>query len=530
LGSISPCLAGPRRPQDRVNLGDVPATFAREMRAFRKDDPETRERDGLRDGAVVIAAITSCTNTSNPSVMLGAGILARKARERGLTRQPWVKTSLAPGSQAVTEYLQRAGLLKSLEELGFHVVGYGCTTCIGNSGPLDGPIVESIRKNDLVAVSVLSGNRNFEGRVNADVKANFLASPPLVVAYAIAGRIDIDLTREPLGIGHDGKNVYLSDIWPSPEEIASLATQAITSEVFSSRYASAMEGDVTWRAIVSPTGSRYEWDRESTYIRCPPYFDGMKDTPPGLSDVKDARILAIVGDSVTTDHISPAGSIKSTSPAARWLKQHGVEPLDFNSYGSRRGNHEVMARGTLASLRLRNAMTPGIEGGVTRLLPEGQKVDIFDAAEVYRERGDSVVLIAGREYGSGSSRDWAAKGPALLGVRAVIAQSFERIHRSNLIGMGIVPLCFPEGQSAASFGLTGEERVSIPGLNSLIQHFQRGQTVEAEFVAPGGKVTRVPLLVRIDTAGEAESLKHGGILQRVARRIIEKTRGKGGKQ
>jgi len=476
--------------------------------------------DGTRTevdhGSVVIAAITSCTNTSNPSVMIGAALLAKNAVERGLRSQPWVKTTLAPGSKVVMDYYERAGLTPYLEKLGFHLVGYGCTTCIGNSGPLLPEVSAAINDADLAAVAVLSGNRNFEGRINPDVKMNYLASPPLVVAYALAGSMDLDLTREPLGTGTDGSPVYLRDIWPSPQEISEVVGEALQSEMFARDYADVFAGDERWQAIDVPAATAFEWDPDSTYVRRPPYFEGMPAEPAPLTDVRGARVLAWLGDSVTTDHISPAGSIKRDSPAGRYLQEHGVEPADFNSYGSRRGNHEVMVRGTFANIRLRNRLAPGTVGGVTRHLPDGESMDIYDAAMRYAEEGVPLVVLAGKEYGSGSSRDWAAKGAALLGVRAVVAESYERIHRSNLIGMGVLPLQFVGGASADSLGLTGEEVLEITGLEGAAE-IPREVTVragDAEFSA----------VVRIDTPGEAAYYRHGGIMPFVLRSLLQASR------
>jgi aconitate hydratase len=466
----------------------------------------------LDHGDVVIAAITSCTNTSNPSVMLGAGLLARNAAERGLRSKPWVKTSLAPGSKVVTEYLRRAELLDDLEALGFHLVGYGCTTCIGNSGPLPERISEAVGEHDLAVVSVLSGNRNFEGRINPDVKMNYLASPPLCVAYALAGTADIDLTNEPLGQGSGGDDVYLSDIWPSADEVARTVTAAVQPEMFRSSYAGVFEGDERWRALDSPGGDRFAWDEESTYIRRPPFFDGVADEPEPVEDVVGARVLAKLGDSITTDHISPAGAIKETSPAGEYLREHGVEKREFNSYGARRGNHEVMVRGTFANVRLRNELAPGTQGGVTRHLPDGVETSIYEAALRYRSDGVPLVVLGGSEYGSGSSRDWAAKGTLLLGVRAVLAESFERIHRSNLIGMGVLPLQLPD--SAAALGLSGEEEFSITG---VAEPLDRGE-VPAEVDVSAGEM-KFRARVRIDTPKEVEYFRHGGILPYVLRRL-----------
>jgi aconitate hydratase A / 2-methylisocitrate dehydratase len=460
----------------------------------------------------VIAAITSCTNTSNPSVMLGAGLLARNAVERGLQVKPWVKTSLAPGSKVVMEYYERAGLVPYLEALGFHLVGYGCTTCIGNSGPLAEQISEVVNAEDLAVVSVLSGNRNFEGRINPDVKMNYLASPPLCVAYALAGTMDIDLLDEPLGTGADGEDVYLKDIWPSTEDVARTVEEAVQSDMFTSSYGEVFAGDERWNSIDVPEGDRFAWDDESTYVRRPPFFDDLSPEPAPVGDIEGARVLAVLGDSVTTDHISPAGAVKKDSPAARYLNGHRVENRDFNSYGSRRGNHEVMMRGTFANIRLRNTLG-GREliGGLTVKLPEGEEMPIYDAAMRYADEGTPLVVLAGKEYGSGSSRDWAAKGTRLLGVRAVIAESYERIHRSNLVGMGVLPLQFPDGESAASLGLTGEEEeVSVTGLEGGDAKEVTVRAGETEFTAR----------VRIDTPKEAEYFKHGGILQYVLRGLL----------
>ncbi|HEY9390227.1 MAG TPA: aconitate hydratase AcnA, partial [Mycobacteriales bacterium] len=464
-------------------------------------------------GSVVIAAITSCTNTSNPSVMIGAALLAKKAVERGLTRKPWVKTSLAPGSKVVMDYYDRAGLTPYLEKLGFYLVGYGCTTCIGNSGPLLGPVSEAVNEADLAAVSVLSGNRNFEGRINSDVKMNYLASPPLVVAYALAGTMDLDLTTEPLGTGSDGRPVFLSDIWPTSREIEEVVESAIASEMFTRDYSDVFAGDERWRALPTPSGSIFEWDPDSTYVRKAPYFDGMGAEPEPVRDITGARVLAKLGDSVTTDHISPAGAIKTDSPAGRYLLEHGVERRDFNSYGSRRGNHEVMIRGTFANIRLRNQLAPGTEGGVTRHLPDGEQMTIFDAATRYAQEGVPLIVLAGKEYGSGSSRDWAAKGTMLLGVRAVLAASFERIHRSNLIGMGVLPLQFLDGQNAETLGLTGAETYEITGIAQITD----GDVPDEVTVSADGREFRAK--VRIDTPGEADYYRHGGIMQYVLRSL-----------
>ncbi len=466
----------------------------------------------LHHGTVVIAAITSCTNTSNPSVMIAAGLLAKKAVERGLNSKPWVKTSLAPGSQVVSDYLEQSGLLPYLEKLKFNVVGYGCTTCIGNSGPLPPPISKAIEEKNLVAAAVLSGNRNFEGRINPDVRANYLASPPLVVAYALAGRIDLDLTQEPIGADRNGKPVYLKEIWPTPTEVQQTIQKSIHSAMFKKRYGDVYKGDEHWAKLNIPEGDTYTWDEASTYIRNPPYFDNMPKEPPPVQDIQGARVLAVLGDSVTTDHISPAGSIKKESPAGRYLIEHGVKPEDFNSYGARRGNHEVMMRGTFANIRLKNRLVPEIEGAVTIHLPDGEQMSIYDAAMKYKKEKISLIILAGKEYGSGSSRDWAAKGPMLLGVRAVIAESFERIHRSNLVGMGIVPLEFKAGDSAGKLGLTGHELFEIRGL--------KGHDVTVVAKKKGGEEIKFAVRVRIDTPQEADYYRHGGILPFVLRKLL----------
>ncbi len=474
----------------------------------------------LDHGSIVIAAITSCTNTSNPSVMVAAGLLAKKAVEKGLSVPPWVKTSLAPGSRVVTEYYKRSGLLDFLDKLRFNVVGYGCTTCIGNSGPLPSDVSEAIEEHGLVAVSVLSGNRNFEGRINSEVRANYLMSPPLVVAYALAGRIDHNFETEPLGKDKNGQNVYLKDIWPTQEEVSKTVASSIDSTMFSKEYATVTEGDANWRNLRFPTGGTYQWDPESTYIRRAPYFDGMPAKAAPVKDIHGARALAVLGDSVTTDHISPAGSIKINSPAAKYLTAHGVKPADFNSYGSRRGNHEVMVRGTFANVRLRNKLAPGTEGGVTRLLPEGEPMSIFDASVSYAEQGTPLVILAGKEYGSGSSRDWAAKGPLLLGVKVVIAESYERIHRSNLVGMGILPLQFESGQNAESLGISGEEVFDFPGIEKLLQQkFSGGRSLTVKTTDPAAKTGEFRTTVRIDTPQEILYYENGGILQYVLRQL-----------
>jgi len=477
----------------------------------------------LDHGSVVIAAITSCTNTSNPSVMMAAGILAKKAVEKGLTVPPWVKTSLAPGSRVVTDYYAKAGLLPFLEKLRFNVVGYGCTTCIGNSGPLPADVSKSIDEHGLVAVSVLSGNRNFEGRVNVDVRANYLMSPPLVVAYALAGKISHNFETDSLGMDEAGHPVYLKDIWPTQAEVAEAIEKGVSSESFRREYATVSLGDANWQGLKFPTGEVYQWEPDSTYIRKAPYFDGITKIPAPVTEIMGARVLAVLGDSVTTDHISPAGSIKTNGPAGVYLAEHGVKPAEFNSYGSRRGNHEVMVRGTFANVRLRNKLAPGTEGGVTRLQPEDEPLSIFDASVKYAERGVPLIILAGKEYGSGSSRDWAAKGPKLLGVRAVIAESFERIHRSNLVGMGILPLQFEAGQNAESFGLSGEEIYDFPGLTALLAaKFASGNTLRVRATAAGGGVKEFAAKVRIDTPREIEYFEHGGILQYVLRQLAAK--------
>jgi aconitate hydratase len=576
LGAVEPSVAGPKRPQDRVLLKDAAASFEQQLPGllsptakplgtrtaaawkrgavtdvaiedgglppFRQKEGErmgheaalavmttVKERFGvdpdtyLDHGSVVIAAITSCTNTSNPSVMVAAGILAKKAVEKGLTVPPWVKTSLAPGSRVVTDYYTKAGLLPYLEKLRFNVVGYGCTTCIGNSGPLPLDVSKSIDEHGLVAVSVLSGNRNFEGRVNVDVRANYLMSPPLVVAYALAGKIGHNFDTDPLGTDEAGEPVYLKDIWPTQQEVAEAIEKGLSSESFRREYATVSDGDANWQGLKFPTGDVYQWEPNSTYIRKAPYFDGITKTPAAVKDIVGARVLAVLGDSVTTDHISPAGNIKANGPAGKYLSEHGVKPADFNSYGSRRGNHEVMVRGTFANVRLKNKLAPGTEGGVTRLLPEGEGMSIFDASVKYAERGVPLVILAGKEYGSGSSRDWAAKGPNLLGVKAVIAESFERIHRSNLVGMGILPLQFEEGQNAESLGLTGEEVYDFPGLAAMLTgRFASGKTLRVKATASDGTVKEFDAKVRIDTPQEIEYFEHGGILLYVVRQLAAK--------
>jgi aconitate hydratase len=559
LATVEPSVAGPKLPQRRIPLTHAKDIFRNdlvEMFGRRHAGPEPSERavdrweaEGgdlngpistavappgakvrlesedphgepvefeLRNGSVVIAAITSCTNTSNPSVMIGAGLLARKAVEKGIATKPWVKTSLAPGSMVVTEYLQEAGLMDDLEALGFYLVGYGCTTCIGNSGPLRPEISRVIEEHDLVACSVLSGNRNFEGRINSDTRANYLASPPLVVAYALAGRMDVDLHKEPLGTGSDGEDVYLKDIWPSQEEIRDTIRAAVKTEQFTAKYADVYAGDERWHALEIPEGARFDWPEDSTYIRRPTFLTSVPVDPPGTSDIDGARVLAMLGDSVTTDHISPAGSIKKDSPAGRYLVEQGIEPKDFNSYGSRRGNHEVMVRGTFANIRLRNQLAPGTEGGVTRHLPDGQAMTIYDAAVRYADEGVPLLVFAGKEYGSGSSRDWAAKGTLMLGVRAVVAESYERIHRSNLIGMGVLPLQFEPGETRESLGLTGEETYALRGIAAGLGI---GSRVEVLARAEGRGETSFHAIARIDTPVELEYYRHGGILPYVLRQI-----------
>jgi aconitate hydratase len=550
LSTVVPSLAGPKRPQDRVALTDAKTSFRDALGAFVSDpsldngiagtfpasdpvsnSPEPRASSPVRvtledgtqttvdHGSVVIAAITSCTNTSNPSVMVGAALLARKAVEAGLARKPWVKTTLAPGSKVVMDYYERSGLLPYLEKLGFNLVGYGCTTCIGNSGPLPEAISEAVNDSDLAVVSVLSGNRNFEGRINPDVKMNYLASPPLVVAYALAGTMDIDLTSEPLGSNADGDPVYLSDIWPSPDEVAAVVESAVAAEMFTRDYSDVFTGDERWRSLPVPSGDTFEWDPASTYVRRPPYFEDMPAKPEPVADVHGARVLALLGDSVTTDHISPAGAIRPDSPAGQYLTEHGVGRRDFNSYGSRRGNHEVMIRGTFGNIRLRNLLAPGTEGGVTMKLPEGEQMSIFEASRRYIADGTPLIVLAGKEYGSGSSRDWAAKGTALLGVRAVLVESFERIHRSNLIGMGVLPLQFRPGESVASLGLTGHETFDVLGIEEINGGpVPREVTVMAR--ADDGSQREFRAVVRIDTPGEAEYFRHGGIMQYVLRTLL----------
>ncbi|WP_460498732.1 aconitate hydratase AcnA [Glycomyces tarimensis] len=550
LSTVVPSIAGPKRPQDRIALDRADHQWRRDVGNYvtidegswesfpasdspavtpngdRPHNPQTVKADDgvfeLDHGDVVIAAITSCTNTSNPYVMVGAGLLAKNAVEAGLASKPWVKTSLAPGSQVVTGYLTRAGLSSYLDKLGFNLVGYGCTTCIGNSGPLPEEISQAVQSGDLAVTSVLSGNRNFEGRINPDVKMNYLASPPLVVAYALAGTMDVNLTSDPIGKGKDGQDVYLRDIWPTLEDIREVVDGNIGREMFLEEYSSVFDGDETWRSLPIPTGDTFEWEDDSTYVRKAPYFDGMPANPTAVEDVEDARVLAKLGDSVTTDHISPAGSIKADSPAGDYLKSKGVGPKDFNSYGSRRGNHEVMVRGTFANIRLRNQLAPGTEGGWTRdfTQADGPVSTIYDAAQNYAAAGTPLVVLAGKEYGTGSSRDWAAKGTRLLGVKAVIAESYERIHRSNLIGMGVLPLQFPEGESHQSLGLTGEETISISGMTAIDDGIPPSVTVRA--TAPDGTEKTFAAVVRLDTPGEAAYYRNGGILQYVLRGLLAK--------
>jgi aconitate hydratase A / 2-methylisocitrate dehydratase len=523
LGSVEPSVAGPKRPQDRVLLKDVKSGFAAAMEKefnkageLRKRTPVGGRKHDLGHGDVVIAAITSCTNTSNPSLMLGAGLLARNAVAKGLKAKAWVKTSLAPGSQVAADYFEKSGLQKDLDALGFNLVGFGCTTCIGNSGPLPEEISDAVNKEDLVVAAVLSGNRNFEGRVNPDVRANYLASPPLVVAYALAGSLNIDLTREPLGIGKDGKPVFLKDIWPSNGDIAALVRKTLSKAMFTRKYADLFKGDAHWRKIKVEGAATFKWDRRSTYVQNPPYFVGMSRTPAPITDIVDGRVLGLFLDSITTDHISPAGSIKESSPAGEYLRDHQVRPVDFNQYGTRRGNHEVMMRGTFANIRIKNQMMPGVEGGYTVHYPSRERMSIYDAAMRYKAEKVPLVVFAGKEYGTGSSRDWAAKGTALLGVRAVIAQSFERIHRSNLIGMGVVPLVFEEGASWQTVGLKGDETITIRGLSNDLKPRQR---MIAEIVASDGGLKYLPLICRIDTLDELDYFKNGGILHYVLRQL-----------
>ncbi len=522
LSKVVPSISGPKRPQDKVLLTESSQSF---MTSFKKntnrenikDEIVSGENFKLKDGNIVIAAITSCTNTSNPNVLIGAGLLAKKAVEKGLKVKPWVKTSLAPGSQVVTDYLEKAGLNKYLDQLGFHLVGYGCTTCIGNSGPLKENISQAIQKGNLYAVSVLSGNRNFEGRINPDVKANYLASPPLVVAYALAGSMDFDLYKEPLGKDNKGKNIFLKDIWPSNKEIEELILTSINAEMFSKRYSKVSEGSDDWKKIKTTESSIYNWNDSSTYVKKPPFFEKMSDKPEGFKKIADARPLVILGDMVTTDHISPAGSIKKDSPTGDYFMKHQVQQKDFNSYGARRGNHEVMVRGAFGNIRIRNEMAPGTEGGYTKLYPEGKAMSIYEAAMEYKKRGNDLIVIAGKEYGAGSSRDWAAKGTKLLGVKAVISESFERIHRSNLIGMGILPLQFKDGFNKNKLNLKGSELITIIGIEKGITP---GQEVKCEIKYPDGVAKKINLLSRIDTANEVEYYKNDGILKYVLRSML----------
>ncbi|MDD2868054.1 aconitate hydratase AcnA [Neomegalonema sp.] len=525
MGDVEPSLAGPKRPQDRVALTAAAGSFEkarvelRSVKGAEPGEPRVAAVPGadyvIGDGSVVIAAITSCTNTSNPYVMIAAGLVARKAAARGVARKPWVKTSLAPGSQVVSEYLERAGLQTDLDALGFNLVGYGCTTCIGNSGPLPEEISAAVREGDLIVASVLSGNRNFEGRVHPEVRANYLASPPLVVAYAIAGTMNINLAEDPIATDAQGQPVYLREIWPTSAEVAELVERTVTRDAFVAKYSDVFAGDDQWKAIVAGEGETYGWDKTSTYVQHPPYFEGMGMEAGEISDVKNARVLAIFGDSITTDHISPAGDIKAGSPAGSYLSEHGVERRDFNSYGSRRGNHEVMMRGTFANIRIKNEMVPGVEGGVTIHVPTGEQMSIYDAAMKYAAEGSPLVVFAGKEYGTGSSRDWAAKGTVLLGVKAVITESFERIHRSNLVGMGVIPFQFVEGQDRKSLGLTGQELVSIPDLGNV----RPRQIVKATLTSPDGSTREIDLLCRIDTEVEIDYLKNGGVLHYVLRNL-----------
>jgi aconitate hydratase len=528
LASVEPSLAGPRRPQDRVPLSKAKASFAGSLDELKKGVKAQSSSGGtavatqtqLEHGSVVIAAITSCTNTSNPSVMIGAGLVAKRAVQRGLTRKPWVKTSLAPGSKVVTDYLKKSGLDTYLDQIGFNLVGYGCTTCIGNSGPLPDDVSAEINERGLVVASVLSGNRNFEGRIQQDVRANYLASPPLVVAYALAGTMNLDLTREPLGTGRDGAPVYLKDIWPTEQEIQQAMLSSVTAEAFRRQYASVFEGNPRWQNLPVPTGDRFSWEGDSTYVRKPPFLEGLSLTPPVAAEIKNARALALLGDSITTDHISPAGAIRAGSPAGHYLVEHGVEPKDFNSYGARRGNHEVMMRGTFANPRIKNQMVPGIEGGVTVCLPGGEVLPIYDAAMKYQAAGVPLVVIAGKEYGSGSSRDWAAKGTMLLGVKAVMAESYERIHRSNLVNMGVLPLQFKAGENAACLGLTGREVFSLTGTGAGLTP---GGEVTVHAVAEDASMTTFTALARIDTPEELVAFSHGGILPYVLRQLVKQS-------
>jgi aconitate hydratase len=534
LESVVPSIAGPRRPQDRIALDHAQEQFHKDLEGFLSAETSTKavpvtvgsESFELDNGAVTIAAITSCTNTSNPSVMLAAGLLARNAAKKGLKSKPWVKTTLAPGSKVVTDYYEKAGLMDDLEALGFYLVGYGCTTCIGNSGPLADEISHAINDNDLAVTAVLSGNRNFEGRINPDVKMNYLASPPLVIAYALAGTMDFDFDTQALGQDQQGRDVFLADVWPDAAEVQATIDSSIDTDMFLKQYASVFDGDERWRSLPTPTGDTFEWDDASTYVRKPPYFEGMTTSPAAVTDIAGARVLALLGDSVTTDHISPAGSIKADSPAGRYLSDRGIDRLDFNSYGSRRGNHEVMIRGTFANIRLKNLLLPGVEGGFTRdfTTADASQTTIYDASESYAAAATPLVIFAGKEYGSGSSRDWAAKGTSLLGVRAVIAESFERIHRSNLIGMGVIPLQFPAGQTAASLGLDGTEEFSIEGIVALndgpVPSTLRVSANPTAHSVAGKTPVSFDAVVRIDTPAEADYYRNGGILQYVVRSLL----------
>jgi len=530
LSTVVPSIAGPKRPQDRIALSESKSSFEEDLKnyssSFSAPTPVKGKEFSIDHGAVTIASITSCTNTSNPSVMLAAGLLAKKAVEKGLKAKPWVKTSLAPGSKVVTEYYEKSGLTTYLDKLGFNLVGYGCTTCIGNSGPLDEEISSAVNESDLAVTAVLSGNRNFEGRINPDVKMNYLASPPLVIAYSLAGTMDFDFESEPLGSDDRGNDIFLSDIWPTPDEVQSTIDSSISSDMFKSQYASVFDGDERWRSLETPEGALFSWDEASTYVKKPPYFEGMELSPKPVRDVVGARVLVKLGDSVTTDHISPAGSIKADSPAGKYLTDRGVSRVDFNSYGSRRGNHEVMIRGTFANIRLRNQLLDDVEGTYTRdfTTEGGVQSFIFDASENYRESGTPLVVVAGKEYGSGSSRDWAAKGTSLLGVKVVIAESFERIHRSNLIGMGVLPLQFPEGQTASSLGLDGTESFTISGIETLndgVTPKTVAVTASPTDHSPEGKqAVSFEAVVRIDTPGEADYYRNGGILQYVLRSLV----------
>ena len=529
LSTVVPSISGPKRPQDRIELSDAKSQFQKDIHNYSQPGEEAKSApvsmpDGrefeLANGAVAIASITSCTNTSNPSVMMAAGLVARKAREKGLQTKPWVKTSIAPGSKVVTEYYEKAGLIPDLEALNFYIVGYGCTTCIGNSGPLEDEISQSIQDNDLSVSAVLSGNRNFEGRISPDVKMNYLASPPLVIAYALAGTMDFDFESQPLGKGSDGEDIYLKDIWPSPEEVESLIESSINTDMFTSEYGSIFDGDARWQELDTPSGNVFEWDEQSTYVRRPPYFEGMTLETTPVADVSGARVLAKLGDSVTTDHISPAGSFKADTPAGRYLVENGVERKDFNSYGSRRGNHEVMIRGTFANIRLQNQLLDGVQGGFTRDFTQegGPQTTIYDASVNYQAAGIPLVVLGGKEYGSGSSRDWAAKGTKLLGVAAVIAESFERIHRSNLIGMGVLPMQFPAGENAESLGLDGTETFDIAGVTALNEG-TTPSTLHVTATKEDGSTVEFDAVLRIDTPGEADYYRNGGILQYVLRQL-----------